>query len=133
MSVLSVVYGYRPPRLVSVPQASGLTLEELTVDRQPATTHPRTGSTPPPRHRRQEIDEVVEQGLTAMTEETITDPAVLREHPPVDSTQGYAVNIRESGPQICAIGAAVLDDARRLGRRTRPVHSQPEVRGRNGA
>ncbi|WP_395106172.1 IclR family transcriptional regulator [Actinomadura sp. SCN-SB] len=57
----------------------------------------------------EEIDKFIALGLPAVTEETITDPDALRQELRLTQARGYALNIRQSNPQVCAIGAAVLD------------------------
>jgi IclR family acetate operon transcriptional repressor len=57
-------------------------------------------------------DEIVEQtirrGLEQLTDRTTTDPDALRRKVAETRRRGYAVNIGENRPGVCAIGAAVL-------------------------
>jgi IclR family acetate operon transcriptional repressor len=54
------------------------------------------------------VEQVIRRGLAALTERTTTDPAALRRKIKETRRVGYAVNIGENRPGVCAIGAAVL-------------------------
>jgi IclR family acetate operon transcriptional repressor len=55
------------------------------------------------------IEQLIDNGLERLTPHTITDPDALREDIRQIRRVGYAVNNGGNRPNVCAIGAAVLD------------------------
>lgn len=55
------------------------------------------------------IDQVLSAPLKRYTEQTVTDPALLREQLRKIRAVGYAINITEFATDVCAISAAVID------------------------
>ncbi|BBB01427.1 putative IclR family transcriptional regulator [Actinacidiphila reveromycinica] len=60
-----------------------------------------------------DVERVIAHGLERVTENTITDPARLRENIRETRELGYAVNIGENRANVCAVGAPVLGPGRR--------------------
>jgi IclR family transcriptional regulator, acetate operon repressor len=56
-----------------------------------------------------EIDAIIQRGLTRYTENTITDPEALRTELDRVRERGYSLNLCCYRPAVCAIGAAILD------------------------
>ncbi|QOZ43734.1 IclR family transcriptional regulator [Bradyrhizobium sp. CCBAU 53340] len=56
-----------------------------------------------------QIDAVINRGLTRYTESTITDPQELRAELARVRERGYSLNLCCYRPAVCAIGAAILD------------------------
>ncbi|MFI0445403.1 IclR family transcriptional regulator [Actinomadura sp. 6N118] len=59
---------------------------------------------------RAEVDEVIARGLKRFGDTTITDPDVLRADLGEVRRQGYAVNINQFRPGVCAVAAPILDE-----------------------
>jgi IclR family acetate operon transcriptional repressor len=72
------------------------------------------------------VEEILSRPLVKMTPNTETDPKKLREQVQEIRQLGYAVNIQENRPHVCAIAAAVTDaSGRPLGAVTVSI---PDVR-----
>ena len=56
-----------------------------------------------------DLDEVIGAGLDRLTERTVTDPDVLKADLAEIRSRGYSVNHGRNRPDICAIGAPILD------------------------
>ncbi|MFF8395344.1 IclR family transcriptional regulator [Streptomyces sp. NPDC016172] len=59
---------------------------------------------------KQDIEELIEQGLERFSDTTPTDPDELRAELDRIRTDGYAVNRNQYRPDVCAIAAPVLDE-----------------------
>ncbi|WP_172653058.1 IclR family transcriptional regulator [Rhodococcus opacus] len=59
-----------------------------------------------------DIEGYLATSLQAMTESTITDPAILRAELHRTRDRGYATNFSENRPEVCAVGAAIVDEDR---------------------
>jgi IclR family KDG regulon transcriptional repressor len=57
----------------------------------------------------EEMNAILNQPLTAYTENTITSPEMLRDHLEVVRERGYAVDVEEYELGICAIAAPIFD------------------------
>lgn len=63
-----------------------------------------------------EIEQVIAAGLQRYTDRTLCDPAALRAELAAIRARGYSTNIAEWRPEVCGIGAAILDcEARPVG------------------
>lgn len=60
-----------------------------------------------------EVNEVVAAGLERYTESTLCDAGAVRAEIAAIRERGYAVNLAEWRPEVCGIGAAILDRAGR--------------------
>jgi IclR family transcriptional regulator, acetate operon repressor len=56
-----------------------------------------------------EVDAIMQRGLTRYTDNTITDPAALRAELDSVRERGYSLNRCHYRPAVCAIGAAILN------------------------
>lgn len=56
-----------------------------------------------------EVNEVIARGLESYSETTVTDPSELREELERVRADGYSLNRNQFRPDVCAIGAAILD------------------------
>jgi IclR family acetate operon transcriptional repressor len=56
-----------------------------------------------------EVDAIMQRGLTGYTDDTITDPAALRAELDCVRERGYSLNLCYYRPAVCAIGAAILN------------------------
>ncbi|MEV6697487.1 IclR family transcriptional regulator [Streptomyces sp. NPDC051453] len=56
-----------------------------------------------------EVDRFLAEPVPALTERTITDPALIRRQIEHARTTGYAVNLGQNRPGVCAVGAVVRD------------------------
>lgn len=61
----------------------------------------------------EEVDEVIAAGLERFTETTRCDPGTLRADLAAIRERGYAINFAEWRPEVCGVGAAILDPAGR--------------------
>ncbi|WP_328347750.1 IclR family transcriptional regulator [Streptomyces violaceus] len=59
---------------------------------------------------KQDVEELIEQGLERFSDTTPADPDELRTELDRIRTDGYAVNRNQYRPGVCAIAAAVLDE-----------------------
>ncbi|WP_225993744.1 IclR family transcriptional regulator [Actinomadura rudentiformis] len=59
---------------------------------------------------RAEVDEVVAGGLKRFGDTTITDPDALRADLAEVRWHGYALNINQYRPGVCAVAAPILDE-----------------------
>ncbi|MFD5231203.1 IclR family transcriptional regulator [Streptomyces qaidamensis] len=59
---------------------------------------------------KQDVEELIEQGLERFSDTTPTDPDELRGELDRIRTDGYAVNRNQYRPDVCAIAAPVLDE-----------------------
>ena len=66
-----------------------------------------------PRLPEHEVDQLLAQPLTALTPQTITDPAVLREQLRAIRRKGYAETHREAWKDVGAVAAAIHDPSGR--------------------
>lgn len=60
-----------------------------------------------------DLDEVIGRGLERFTETTVTDPDALKADLAEIRRRGYSVNHGRNRPDICAIGAPILDSTGR--------------------
>ncbi|KFF97799.1 transcriptional regulator, partial [Streptomyces scabiei] len=60
---------------------------------------------------KQDVEELIAQGLERFTDTTPADPEELRAELDRIRTDGYAVNRNQFRPGVCAIAAPVLDEA----------------------
>ncbi|MDX2758488.1 IclR family transcriptional regulator [Streptomyces europaeiscabiei] len=60
---------------------------------------------------KQDVEELIAQGLESFTDTTPADPEELRAELDRIRTDGYAVNRNQYRPGVCAIAAPVLDEA----------------------
>ncbi|MGH3319555.1 MAG: IclR family transcriptional regulator [Streptosporangiaceae bacterium] len=56
-----------------------------------------------------DVEQVIARGLESYSAQTITDPEQLRRDLRRTRRRGYAVNLCEFRPDVCAVGAAILD------------------------
>jgi IclR family acetate operon transcriptional repressor len=56
-----------------------------------------------------EVNAIIQHGLTRYTDNTITDPAVLRAELERVRERGYSLNLCCYRPAVCAVGAAILN------------------------
>ncbi|MFH8897727.1 IclR family transcriptional regulator [Streptomyces coeruleorubidus] len=59
---------------------------------------------------KQDVEELIAQGLERYSDTTPTDPDELRAELDRIRTDGYAVNLNQYRPDVCAIAAPVLDE-----------------------
>jgi IclR family acetate operon transcriptional repressor len=59
---------------------------------------------------KQDVEELITQGLERYSDTTPTDPDELRAELDRIRTDGYAVNLNQYRPDVCAIAAPVLDE-----------------------
>jgi DNA-binding IclR family transcriptional regulator len=60
------------------------------------------------------VDRLIAAGLVRFTENTITDPAALREHLHLTRERGYAVDDAEHQPGLRCVGAPIRDQSGRV-------------------
>jgi DNA-binding IclR family transcriptional regulator len=60
------------------------------------------------------VEQVVEAGMPAVTDRTITDPARLRAELAEVRRMGYAVDDRENEPEVRCVAAPIFDHAERV-------------------